>query len=209
MNERPWLLDAFCGAGGATRGYQLAGLRVLGVDKEPQPNYVGDDFVQGDAVEFIAEHGRRFVANAGSPPCQHAAAVTAWRGDRASHVNLIPQTRAAMISAGRPYVIENVPEAGVRRDYLLCGTQFGLPIKRHRAFEIGGWSRPFRLMPPCNCWRNPDLIPFEHKDERAFADALGCPWMTVREGRQAIPPVFTEYLGGQLLAHLATQEMAA
>jgi SAM-dependent methyltransferase len=31
----PWLLDACCGVGGATKGYQDAGFKVLGVDIEP------------------------------------------------------------------------------------------------------------------------------------------------------------------------------
>lgn len=35
------LLDLCCKAGGATRGYQEAGFRVVGVDIEDQPNYCG------------------------------------------------------------------------------------------------------------------------------------------------------------------------
>jgi DNA (cytosine-5)-methyltransferase 1 len=34
---KPKLLDLFCGAGGAARGYQLAGFHVTGVDINPQP----------------------------------------------------------------------------------------------------------------------------------------------------------------------------
>ena len=42
-----------------------------------------------------------------------------------------------------------------------------------------------------------------HKGERAYADALGCGWMTNREARQAIPPAYTRFIGEWLLEHLA------
>jgi DNA (cytosine-5)-methyltransferase 1 len=45
-------------------------------------------------------------------------------------------------------------------------------------------------------------VPFEHKDERAFADALGCEWMTARGGRQAIPPAYTQFIGELMLEEL-------
>jgi DNA (cytosine-5)-methyltransferase 1 len=38
-----------------------------------------------------------------------------------------------------------------------------------------------------------------HKGERAYADAMGCEWMTNREGRQAIPPAYTEFIGRRLM----------
>ena len=61
MSDRPMLLDTYCKAGGTSRGYQLAGFHVTGVDIEPQPNYIGDAFYQADAVEFIREHGGNTV----------------------------------------------------------------------------------------------------------------------------------------------------
>jgi hypothetical protein len=195
---RPRLLDAFCGAGGATRGYQQAGFRVFGVDIAPQPNYVGDDFQQGDALDFIAARGAEFDAIHASPPCQHYARVTRWRGDSGDHPDLVAATRTALEQTGRPWVIENVLEAPIRRDTVLCGSMFGLSVRRHRAFETS-W-RAFSLMRPCG-HRSDDLA-FMHKGERAYADALGCGWMTAREGREAIPPAFTAYVGEQLLAHL-------
>jgi hypothetical protein len=46
------LLDLFCGAGGAARGYQEAGFHVVGVDIVDQPNYIGDEFHRADALTF-------------------------------------------------------------------------------------------------------------------------------------------------------------
>ena len=52
---KPVLLDLFSGAGGSARGYQMAGFYVVGVDIKPQPHYVGDEFIQADAMTFPLE----------------------------------------------------------------------------------------------------------------------------------------------------------
>ena len=33
---------------------------------------------------------------------------------------------------------------------------------------------------------------------RAYADAMECNWMTSHEGREAIPPAYTEWIGRQI-----------
>ena len=197
---KPRLLDLFCSEGGASVGYARAGFDVVGVDIAPQPRYPFE-FHQADALTFLAEHAHEFDAFAASPPCPHYANVTRWRGDQSNHPDLIPPTRDLLRSTGRPWVIENVMGAPMTVHFMLCGSMFGLPVRRHRQFEVGGWSPDLVLTPPCAHRR--DDIPFMHKNERAFADALGCEWMSARGGRQAIPPAFTEFIGCQLLEALA------
>lgn len=198
--RHPRLLDLFSGAGGAARGYQLAGFHVTGVDVKPQPRYAGNSFVLGDALGYLAEHGGEYDAIHASPPCQTFARVTSWRGDRGDHPDLLAPTMHMLGCLDMPWVVENVPEAPLRRDLILCGTQFGLAVKRHRIFQLGNWHA-FQLLPPCHHHRR--LLPFMHKAERAFADAMECTWMTKHEARQAIPPAYTQFIGEQLLAELA------
>ncbi len=208
---RPRLLDAYSCAGGAGYGYHLAGFDVTGLDKDPQPNYPFA-FIQGDALEALADHEflSQFDAIHASPTCQTFSRATAWRGSRESHPDLLTPTLALLADISIPWVVENVPEAcpPLRPDYMLCGTQFGLPVRRHRAFMRGNWSA-YELLPSCQCYLNPSLLPFGHKGERAFADAMGCTWMSGKEGRQAIPPAMTEHIGRALMGHLAATGAAA
>lgn len=150
---RPTLLDLYCSAGGAARGYQLAGFRVVGVDNRPQPRYCGDEFIQADALDYLgaADLGDVAAIHA-SPPCQaYSAARTMTSTQGREHPQLIEQTRAALAGTGRPYVIENVPGAPLAPHVILCGTMFGLAteqyeLRRHRLFETSGF---FMLTPPC------------------------------------------------------------
>ncbi len=202
---RPKLLDLYSCAGGCGYGYDRAGFDVTGVDIEPQPHYPFA-FIQADALDVLDDAAflAGFDAIHASPPCQFKARVTAWRGSREDHPDLLTPTLARLARLTVPWIVENVPEAcpPLRPDYLLCGTQFALNVRRHRVFMRGNWSA-YELMPPCQCYRNPSLLPFEHKDERAFADAMGCTWMNKTEARQAIPPAYTEFIGAQLLGHIA------
>ncbi|MFK0296616.1 DNA cytosine methyltransferase [Streptomyces sp. NPDC090442] len=188
-------------------GYHQAGFDVVGVDIAPQPNYPFE-FHQADALRFVREHGHKYDLIHGSWPCERYARVTKWRGNPEKHPDLLAPGREAMQATGRPWVIENVPETAsaglLRPDYLLCGTQLGLPLRRHRVFETS-WHGGGDLVPPC--WHRRNLLAFEHKAERAYADAMGCTWMTSREARKAVPPAYSHWVATQYL-HVAALETA-
>ena len=145
------LLDLFCGAGGAAMGYSRAGFdEIVGVDIAKQPHYPFE-FVQGDALEYLAEHGHEFDAIHASPPCQRFTALrTMWNAQE--HSDMLTPTRAVLKTMDVPYVIENVPGAPMDGAYVqLCGSMFGLgtgdaELRRHRLFELGGF---YLLTPRC------------------------------------------------------------
>jgi len=61
------LLDLGCGAGGVTKGYQQAGFYVIGIDVNPQPRYIGDEFQHADALTVSLRDADAIHA---SMPCQ-------------------------------------------------------------------------------------------------------------------------------------------
>lgn len=223
--NRPRLLDLFCCAGGAGMGYHRAGFDVVGVDIDPQPNYPFE-FVQADAIAYLAAHGHEYDAIHTSPPCQANSALT--KGNRArgwvdDHVDLIPVTRALLDHVGRPYVIENVQGAALRRDVTLCGEMFDLQVIRHRYFELGGWTatalthRPHRGRVAGyrhgTWYEGPYFAVYGDGGGKGtvqqWQTAMGIDWTSDRkELAEAIPPAYTEHLGRQLINQL-TQEAAA
>lgn len=226
---RPRLLDLFCGAGGAAIGYHRAGFEVVGVDIRPQPNYPGT-FHQADAIDFLARvlDGQlgSFVAIHASPPCQgysrHVSSRSSrWAGTRGKdEPRLIGRVRADLEASGLPYVIENVVGARdeLRDPVLLCGTMFGLPIPRHRLFELS----PAPLWHPSHSFDcrgvatryavargwDPRDMTVTGKGRRSgtkerWAEVMGWPadvHVTQHGLREAIPPAYAEWVGRQLLA---------
>lgn len=214
------LLDLFCGAGGCAIGYHRAGFaEIVGVDIKPQ-NHYPFEFVQGDALEYVALHGRKFDVIHASPPCQQYSVTRNL--SNGNHPDLVEDIRASLQESGKPYIIENVPGSPLVNPLVLCGTMFNLRVIRHRLFECD----PVIWFPPyiCNHWgktsssgrgksiENPTGYirgSFEYFDfitvvghDFVVSDAriaMGIDWMTGRELSQAIPPAYTEWLGGQIL----------
>lgn len=180
-------------------GLHRAGFDVTGIDIKPQPRYPFR-FIQGDALRPPVRL-EDFDLVWASPPCQAYAGSTAWRGDRSRHPDLIGPVQRLL--AGREYIIENVPDARrlLRNPTMLCGSMFGLRIRRHRYFET---SFPMPLLQyPCHHKR--DDYAFDHggkQTESIYREALGCDWMTAGEARQAIPPAYSEHIGTYALMAL-------
>lgn len=128
------LLDLFCCAGGAARGYQLAGFHVTSVDINPQPRCIADEFVQANAVDLNPDWVASFDAIHASPPCQFGSELTPT-GSRGRHLNLIPLTREILRDSGRPYVIENV--RAVRKHLIDPVSLFGTMFDLHMVTSAG------------------------------------------------------------------------
>lgn len=216
---RPLLLDLFGGAGGAAMGYHRAGFDVVGVDIEAQPRY---PFLawRGDALTYYRpEHiAHMFDAVHASPPCQAYSTTASLHTN--DYPRLIDDTRELLNATGMPYVIENVE--GARRDLRdpirLCGSSFGLGVRRHRLFEVSGFE--VGLVPPCAHHEQPEPVDVtgtgasrigprldgkggNSRKPRNLAharEAMGIEWMTRTELSEAIPPAYTEWIGERLMA---------
>jgi DNA (cytosine-5)-methyltransferase 1 len=211
---KPRALDLFCCAGGATRGLQLAGFHVTGVDIRPQPRYCGDAFVQADALRPPFRLSD-FDFVWASPPCQEYTSLRVLQGDK-RYPDLIDAVRAMLNAAGVLYVIENVPGAPLRNPIVLCGSRFGLKVRRHRLFESQFLGMPGNYI-YSGCHHTSQGQPIDvsgtgsrrviaRKDgaggdsfkPRNLAEAqaaIGIDWMTRPEIAQAIPPAYGEFIG--------------
>jgi DNA (cytosine-5)-methyltransferase 1 len=207
--KKPKLLDLFCCQGGAGMGYHRAGFEVVGIDHKPQPRYPFE-FHQADAFEYLKKHGKEFDVIHASPPCQRYSGLTpiAYRG---RHPNLIASTRIALQSIGKPYVIENVRGAMrlLERPIMLCGTMFGLRVRRHRYFEIFpniappilGCDHSFQCILISGSPRRKinGILNRDEPSAKEMRDAADLQWMTRKGMDEAIPPAYTEWIGKQLI----------
>lgn len=224
---RPVLVDLFCGAGGAGMGYYQAGFDVIGVDIDPQPDYPFR-FIQADAIAFLDRMlaggtwdwvGPGVVAAYhGSPPCQGYSSLSALHPE-VDYPKLVGDVRARFRALGRPYVIENVIGSPMTNALLLCGSMFGMRIRRHRLFDT---SDLIYAPSPCQHHLQPDILGvygnsdgahepgFKHEGHKRgprqattteAREVMEMPWVTKRRGlTEAIPPRFTRHIGEQLLS---------
>ncbi|MGN6245143.1 MAG: SAM-dependent methyltransferase [Motilibacteraceae bacterium] len=227
--RRPKLLDLFCGEGGAGAGYARAGFDVTGVDNDAKRlERYPQKAIQADAIVYLLEHGHEYDVIHASPTCTGYSRGTAAIPDRLEKYDrLIGVTREALRIVGRPYVIENVADARPELidPILLCGRMFdlsavdddGTPLvmDRHRLFECS----EFLMAPPhpkhardvqvAGAYGGARRDKREAREIRkggyvpanvdVLRDLLGTPWMSEKGCFLSIPPVYTEWIGRQLL----------
>ena len=205
----PRLLDLFCCEGGAGSGYAAAGFDVTGVDLLPQARNPHPVIV-GDAIEYLRRHYHEFDAIHASPPCQSYSA--ALKHLAKPQPMLIEALLYLLPLSGKPWVIENVMGAPLaeatgygRNGAILCGSMFGLKVRRHRIFECS-----FPIFAPGACDHSrPAMNPHNSAararlgrgPEKIWANEMGVPWMSKHGAREAVPPAYTEYVGTCLRAH--------
>lgn len=203
-------------------GYHQAGFtEIVGVDIKPQKNYPFDEFIQGDALEYVAEHGQNFDVIHASPPCQAYSGMrnitlARFGSVKSKWPDLIEPTRNALKETGKIYIIENVQNSPLQTQVILCGAAFGLKhLARHRHFES---NFLFLGAPRCAHFHNDYTIGVygarpdgrrvsyrQHKlcrvanSLREGQNVMDIDWMTWDELREAIPPAYTKWLGEQMI----------
>ena len=199
-------------------GYHRAGFDVTGVDINPQPRYPFT-FIQADVMTLDPEFIRSFDAVHASPPCQGYTTMNQRWSETRECLPLLIENVREMIQC-RPYVIENVP--GARNDLInpvqLCGSFFGLEVRRHRLFE----TPILLLVPECDhpdneipvygkmdgrrLWTRTDGSELRApKNLEVARSAMGIDWMEWDELTQAIPPAYTNFIGKQLMDYIRSK----
>lgn len=220
------MLDLFCGAGGAAMGLHRAwpDAEIVGVDVKPQPRYPFT-FVQADAMTYPLE-GFDFIW--ASPPCQ-AYTMMRHMGKNAGKgaPDLVAPVRERLLESGVPWVMENVIGSPLRFPLKLCGSSFGLGVRRHRVFEssflvlgtpcmhdrdpipVWGDGRPSRQ--EARKAKRPIAVYGDHPQQpgdktyrcnrartlKEGQEAMGIDWMEWKELTQAIPPAYSEHIARQ------------
>jgi DNA (cytosine-5)-methyltransferase 1 len=198
------LLDLFCCCGGISKGFADNGFECTGVDITDNHQYPYE-FIQSDQSDVFKlplYFFQDFDIIHASPPCQFYS--WAARKHKKEYPDLIGKTRDLLNKVGKPYIIENVVGAPLRKDLVLCGEMFRLRVIRHRIFEIHGVSI---FQPAHSKHKEPvgnkswymtvaghggNSYSFKLKD---WQNAMEIHWVDKKEHlTQMIPPAYSNYI---------------
>jgi DNA (cytosine-5)-methyltransferase 1 len=188
------------------------------VDITPQRNYPFS-FLRADAMTLDPKFIAMFDVVHASPPCQSYSDLAKRNGNGDEWPRLIEPVRDMLIRSGLPYIIENVEGAPLLNPAVLCGTMFkGLRVLRHRLFETNFpvLVPPHGRHPKCHTMDKRKAHYGKTDQMRDFVsvngggncsvaaarDAMGIDWMNKNELNEAIPPIYTQFIGEQLMAQL-------
>lgn len=190
-------------------GYHRAGFEVTGVDLKHGKRYPFK-YIRLNVMELQPSDLAEYDLIHASPPCQTHSITRNLRiaqGKQTDKLDLIEPTRELLKASGKPYIIENVPGAPLFKPVQLCGSSFGLKVRRHRLFESnlelkGSVCDHKKQGRPVGIYGSmKDEIPSGGKTAETIEqarEAMGIDWMIWGELVEAIPPVYTEYLGKQV-----------
>lgn len=227
MTTRPRLLDLFCGAGGAAMGYHRAGFDVVGVDLNPQPHYPFA-FHQADALTFPLNGFDVIHASPpcqGYSVARHSQPGKAYpmlietvrsRLQASDGVYVIENVvgaplRDAVTLCGAAFNLTATDYDGARlflrrhRKFesnvmLLDGAGCACAVPRGRGLMCGGVYGGGPQNRRKAAWRGGATRRGGYTPATPIRRILmGIDWMTQKECAEAIPPVYTEYIGAQLL----------
>lgn len=216
------ILDLYCGAGGASYGFNLTQQQhdIIGIDSKPQPRYPFT-FIQRNALSVDTKFIREFDFVFASPPCQ--CYVSSAHRDQ--HPDLVAATIHMLHKADIPWCVENVPSAPFQTRFItLCGTMFPpLRVVRHRRFayhpdliinqpehiprdehpRVYSFDRrKARNTYNLNEWDNFVTVAGNNASLGAMSDAMGIHWMTRPEIAQAVPPKYSRYILSQVILNI-------
>ena len=209
-------------------GYYLAGVKlgqtidITGIDLKHGRSYPFE-YIRKDVLEVLEDDDylQRFDLINASPPCQtHSRAkhLMKAQGNETKKLDLLPEVTAALIKSGKPYVIENVVGSPLKNTIMLCGSAFGLKVRRHRLFEsnmalVGTVCNHKEQGKPIGVYGALGDQP-QGRDLKTGAyvyggriaqtideasNAMGINWMKWGELKEAIPPAYTQYIGEQII----------
>jgi DNA (cytosine-5)-methyltransferase 1 len=194
-------------------GYYLAGFDVIGCDTKPQKQYPFP-FARRESLSVLRD--RRMLAEVdaihASPPCQSESQLRFVTGK--TYPDLLTPTLQLLTDVDLPWVVENVESTEkMPGSIVLCGTHFNLEasgyiLRRHRRF-----SSTMILPDPGRCTCSGRLAGGVYgnlsnkgmlRGYKFGADesrlAMGIDWMSRQGLAQAIPPDYTRWIGGHLIA---------